>query len=245
MKTHIIIQARLGSTRLPGKVLLKLAGKSVLWHVLDRCRRAKRVDEIIVATTDLHEDDQLVQHAQQLGIRVCRGDSDDVLSRYAKAIRMFGTEVVVRITSDCPLVDPWVIDNILTQKKTYDYVSNVLDRTFPRGLDVEVVTADALLRADREATEQFDREHVTPFIRSGTDHGFRTRSFKMPKRYHAQGLRFTLDTKEDLAFLRSVYRQWYQPENIIDVPTLISWLQAHPEISGLNSDVTQKPDPPR
>jgi spore coat polysaccharide biosynthesis protein SpsF (cytidylyltransferase family) len=166
VKITAIIQARMGSTRLPGKVLMDLAGKTVLARVVSRLRRAERVDEIVVATTDSLADDAIVPECHQLKVEYFRGSENDVLDRYYQTARVCAAGAVVRITSDCPVIDPQLVDETirLLQQQGGDYCSNVLPRTYPRGLDTEVFTVAALEQAWREARDPSEREHVTPYF---------------------------------------------------------------------------------
>lgn len=241
-KTHVIIQARMGSTRLPGKVGKELAGKPVLWHDITRCQAATSVDEVLLATTTNPADDMLESMAASLGIKCFRGSEEDVLSRFAGAVSAFESDVVVRVTSDCPLVDPRIIDLVVEGLRGYDYSANVLERNFPRGLDVEAFTASALQQAHEQATSRSDREHVTPYLRNSAN-GFRTKSIVLPEEYHYPQFRLTLDTPEDYEFLCAIYNHFYQDGALIDVREVLQWLSTHPEVASLNADVQQKPDP--
>lgn len=242
MSVTLIMQTRMGSTRLPGKVMKELAGHPVVWHDLERIRRAKRVDTIILATTTNSEDDALETYCAKQNINCFRGSSDDVLARFYGAAQEFGGDVFVRVTSDCPLIDPVIIDMVIDGLGAHDYVTNVFDRKFPRGMDTEVFTRASLERAYKEATAPFDREHVTPFIRE-PQNGFDLANIDMPEAYHFPQFRLTLDTPQDYTLFQAIYAQWYKPGQIIDVPTILPWLVAHPEIAALNGDVQQKPDP--
>lgn len=176
MKTTAIIQARMGSTRLPGKILKDLLGKTVLQHVIERVQQARTIDEIIIATTTLEQDNAVVREAMQCGVRYFRGSEADVLSRYYLAAKENEAENVVRITSDCPLIDPQVIDiivNFYKKTKQYDIVTNassdLSQRTYPRGLDTEVFSFTVLEKAFKQADKPYQREHVTPFIYENAD----------------------------------------------------------------------------
>ena len=166
--TGVIIQARMSSSRLPGKALMLLSGEAVLYHVVERTRRARCADIIIVATTEEPEDDKVAAFCAKRGYVCFRGPRDNVLERYFEAARTWRLDTVVRVTSDCPLIDPAIIDLCVERFQTSecDYMSNTApgERSFPRGLDVEVFTFVALERADREAREPYEREHVTPYI---------------------------------------------------------------------------------
>ncbi|MBI2454501.1 MAG: glycosyltransferase family protein, partial [Parcubacteria group bacterium] len=167
-KTAIIIQARMSSTRLPGKVMKNLSGRPMLWQVITRCQKSKLANQVIVATTERAEDAVIEELCRKMDIPCFKGSLANVLERYYRAATEIRADVVVRITSDCPLIDPVIIDLCLNEfaKNKYDYISNVLpgDRTFPRGLDVEVFSFSALKTAFEKATETLETEHVTPYI---------------------------------------------------------------------------------
>lgn len=243
MNTHIIMQARMGSTRLPGKVMKSLAGKPVLWHDIERCRASKRSTGVIIATTTNPEDDEIERVCREWGVDYFRGSWDDVLSRYYGAATKYRSDVVVRVTSDCPLIDPAIIDLTIEGLGDNDYVTNVLDRNFPRGMDAEVFTMAALTKAQQEATKEFDREHVTPFIREHAGTLFKTKGIDMPDAYHFPQFRLTLDTPEDYALFTKIYDAFYRDGELIDVPSVLRWLNEHPEIAAINAEVKQKHDP--
>ncbi|HFQ80024.1 MAG TPA: acylneuraminate cytidylyltransferase, partial [Desulfobacterales bacterium] len=168
MKVTAIIQARMGSTRLPGKVMKHLTGKTVLQHVIDRVASARLLDEVIVATTISPQDDIIVTEAQKAGAKIFRGSEDDVLARYYHAAKTYKAEIIVRVTSDCPLFDPQILDEMLgiflkenANGFNLDYMSNSLQPTFPRGLDAEIFTMRVLTKTFHEADKDYEREHVT------------------------------------------------------------------------------------
>jgi spore coat polysaccharide biosynthesis protein SpsF (cytidylyltransferase family) len=171
MTTVAVIQARSGSTRFPRKVLAPLQGRPVLAHIIDRVSRATLVDRVVVATTDDPRDDEVASLAVALGAGVTRGSEDDVLSRYVLAAREHSADVVVRITADCPLTDPAVVDSVVRARteRNADYASNEEPATFPEGYDCEALTVDCLCRIDAEATLPYEREHVTVRIREHLD----------------------------------------------------------------------------
>lgn len=210
MKVVCIIQARMGSTRLPGKVMLDLCGKTVLGHVIERVKRVKNIDEIVIATTTKEDDAIISEEALKYDVKVFRGSEEDVLSRYYYAAKENKSDIVVRITSDCPLIDPEITDKIidyyLINENSYDYVSNTLERTFPRGLDTEVFNFKALENAFNEATLQRDREHVTPYIWNNPNR-FSLGNYKNDVNY--SHLRWTLDTEEDFHLIRKIYECIY------------------------------------
>jgi spore coat polysaccharide biosynthesis protein SpsF len=207
MKVVAIIQARLGSTRLPGKVLAEVGGRPLLARQIERLRRARTLDELVVATTTKTDDDAIKQLAHALGVGCFRGPADDVLHRFALAARDAAADVVVRVTADCPLIDPTIIDQavraICEQPAACDYASNVLERTYPRGLDVEAMWSDALLRMDRLARSPSAREHVTTFARFERPDLFLLRSIRDWE--DNSDLRWTVDTAEDLEYIRRLW----------------------------------------
>lgn len=194
----------MSSTRLPGKVLADLGGRTVLGWVLGRLSDSRELAEVAVATSDDPGDDPVAEAARGHGARVVRGPLADVLSRYAIAARKLGAEGLVRITADCPLIDPAVVDEVVAEWRAGDaaYVANVIEpRTFPAGMDTEVTDAAALLAADAEATDAYDREHVTPFVRSRPE---RFRQLAVTLDPPRPDVRLTLDTPQDLERLRAV-----------------------------------------
>lgn len=240
MHVVAIVQARMGSTRLPGKVMKDLLGKPVLIRDINRIRRAKCIDEIVIATTIKPEDDAIVALCEEEGWQCFRGSENDLLDRYYRAAQAFNGDVVVRITSDCPMIDPEVIDKVigefLSLRETIDYASNTLPpRTFPRGLDVEVMTFEALRRAWRGDNDPALREHVTPYIYQNPEI---FRLHQVANEVDLSHHRWTLDTPEDLAFIRTVYghfgNDWFTWTDALQ------YLGQHPEIVKINSDFKQK-----
>lgn len=242
MNRVAIIQARIGSTRLPGKVLMPLGAVSVLECVIDRVEASQCLDSVIVATSESSIDDVVAHHARLGGALVSRGPAEDVLARFEKAAQEASADVIVRITSDCPLVDPVVIDAMLKmfQERPCDYLSNTVTRTFPRGLDVEVFTRKALSRAAAEARESYQREHVTPYLYQHPEL-FSIRQYVDASGADRSKMRWTLDTAEDYAFLRAVYesRPHSRPSDVT-TESVMELLARHPEIADLNSAVPQK-----
>jgi spore coat polysaccharide biosynthesis protein SpsF len=236
MKVAAIIQARMGSTRLPGKVLIDLGGETVLAHVVRRLRRATLIEEIVVATTNSADDDAIVRECQRLSVRVFRGEENDVLDRYYQAAQCIGADGIVRITSDCPLIDPEITDETIHSflERRPDYASNALQRTYPRGLDTEVMTWEALARTWREALLFYQRSHVTPYIYENPDR-FDVLSVRGEADY--SGHRWTLDTPEDLAFIRAVYDR---TDDNVSWREVLALLEREPELVELNGDVMQK-----
>ena len=205
-KTVCIIQARMGSTRFPGKVLADICGKPMLARVIDRVVRCPEIDQIIVAMPRTPDNQMLWRWCQQEQIPHFRGDEEDVLARYDDCAKSFGATIVVRITADCPLIDPALISACILSfrhvQPPADYVSNISPvRTYPDGLDVEVFSAAALSKARMWCVTPSEREHVTPFLQK--DPRFRTYNLRHTRDLSA--LRWTVDTPEDLAFVRRLY----------------------------------------
>lgn len=238
MKTAAIIQARMGSTRLPGKVMMDLGGETVLARVVRRLGRAKMLDEIVVATTTAGRDEAIVRECSRLGVSCFRGSEQDVLDRYYSAASLTGAAVVVRITSDCPLVEPAIVDQTIRLffNRDADYANNVVPRTYPRGLDVEVFTATALERAWREADAPYQREHVTPYF---YEHPERFRvAFQRGVRDYSH-YRWTLDTAEDLQLIRTIFERLNNCDDF-DWQDAIWVMQREPELEQVNAHVVQK-----
>jgi spore coat polysaccharide biosynthesis protein SpsF len=242
MHRVVIVQARMTSTRLPGKVLADLGGRSVLERQLERLARCERADELVVATTTNSEDDPIVALVRRLGHRVFRGSEDDVLSRYAGAAREAGADLVVRVTSDCPLIDPEETDVVIAELEARaaeaDYASNTLVRDVPRGLDTEALWRDVLERAHRMATSVPAREHVTFYIWSERPERFALHAVRRP--YEAADLRWTVDTPEDLEVVRRLFDALGYADRPVPVAEAIAWAREHPEVTALNADVVQK-----
>ena len=199
-----VVQARVSSTRLPGKVLLDLGGARVLELVLQRLGEARELQGIVLATSSDRSDDPVAKLGADRGVPVVRGPLEDVLERYRLAATEHRCDAVVRITADCPLVDPDVVDLVVRRWRegSEDYVANVIEpRTFPKGLDVEVVSPAALVTAAEEAHDSYDREHVTPYVRSRPE---RFRQARVAHEPPYGDVRLTLDTAEDLAALRDL-----------------------------------------
>jgi spore coat polysaccharide biosynthesis protein SpsF len=252
-----IIQARMGSTRLPGKVLLDIAGEPMLERVVARTSRAGTVDQVIVATTIDSSDDPVAAWCEANDVFCTRGSQTDVLDRYYQAALPAKADVVVRITGDCPVIDPALIDECVETllKKSLDFTCNRLPppftRTYPIGLDTEVCTYPALEQAWNEATEPFHREHVMPYLYEGVvlkvvrDHcleGVSRRNFKVAQLHHTPDygqMRWTVDTSEDLEFIRRVYARFDGKDDFSwkDVLTLV---QSEPELAAINASVRHK-----
>ncbi len=239
LRVVAIVQARMGSTRLPGKVLLDLAGKTVLGRVVERLRRVAAITAVVVATTDSVRDDAITDECRRESVAVFRGSEDDVLDRYYQVANWSGADVIVRITADCPLIDPEVtgetIDAFLSTR--CDYASNFLQRMYPRGLDTEVFTARALSQAWREASQAYQRAHVTPYIYQHPEL-FQLTSVSGSADYSHH--RWTIDVREDYELIRSLYDR---VAGKIDFGwrDVLGILQREPQLVELNRNVSQKP----
>lgn len=238
MNVTVIIQARMGSTRLPGKVMKMLRDRTVLGHVITRCKAIASVNQVILATTILEEDDVLVEEALNYKVGVFRGSVDNVLSRYYEAAKKANSDIVVRITADCPLIDPIVSNEVIKffLSNNYDYVSSGLSGTFPRGLDTEVFTFKALEKSYKEASMDFEFEHVTPYIYRNLDlfKVYAYRNYSNQSNY-----RLTLDTEEDFQLISKVYEELYKG-GIFFVKDILALFERNPGLALLNAEVKQK-----
>jgi spore coat polysaccharide biosynthesis protein SpsF len=231
----------MGSSRLPGKVLMMIGGRTMLDRVVRRVSRADRVHDVVVATTDRPQDDMIGRAATGLGVAVYRGSEDDVLGRFRNAALVSSADTVVRVTADCPLVDAEVVDAVISAFESAsppaDLATNAARRTFPHGLDVEVLSAAILNRLDVEVPAGYHRSHVTSYLYE-PDHGFRIRSVE-----HAHDLshfRWTVDTAEDLALVRGIYEQ-FDNEDGFSWHEVAACLAESPELMNLNSHIRQRP----
>lgn len=237
-----IIQARMGSSRLPGKVLLDIAGRPMVLRVVDRARKASLVDDVIVATTTDPSDDIVADRCRKEGVAVFRGHPTDVLDRFYRAAETTRAEVIVRLTGDCPMLDPDVVDQTLRAffdaDPPVDLALNRFpwDRTFPIGLDTEVFSRAALERAWREAEAPHQREHVVPYLYEVPDR-FRVLHVRADEDHGAQ--RWTVDAPEDLAFVRAVYAA-FDGRDDFGWREVIELLERRPELASINAHVPHK-----
>lgn len=237
MQVNAVIQARMGSTRLPGKVLRPLAGRPVLEWVIRAAQQANQVDDIVVATTDAAEDDVLSEAAERAGSRVVRGSADDVLGRYVQALGSHPCDAVVRLTADCPLLDPQLIDLVVATWRScpkIDYVATTLIRTLPRGLDVELARADSLVALSTTARGHH-RAHVTSGLY--TDPG-RFDLLGLVVSPDSSDMRLTLDTLDDERALTALVD--LVGDRAPSWREVVSTMRAHPGIARLNATVVQK-----
>jgi len=235
-----IIQARMGSTRLEGKVLHDLCGKPVLWHVWDRVAHARTIDRIVIATTGKREDNTIEDFCKKYRITCFRGDERDVLKRYFGASRMLqekgaSIDYIVRITADCPLIDPEIIDRTVSHaiEGGFDYVTTSNPPSFPDGIDVEVFTPRALEIAHRNAVLPSEREHVTQYIIKNRI--FSKSNVKNPCDLSA--LRWSLDEPADYRFISIVYQELYSKRRLFLMGDVLNLLKRRPELSSINSHI--------
>lgn len=235
-----IVQARMGSTRLPGKVMMNLIGKPMLVHELSRIARSKWVSSLVVATTTSHSDDCIVDMCKEHDCQFFRGSEPDVLDRYYQCAKQFGADSVIRLTADCPLIEPTIIDRVVEEfihKSPYvDYVSNIIpQRTFPQGLDTEVMSFSALERSWIEDKNPALREHVTQYILRNPD------KFKVAGVMNdrdVSNLRWTVDTKEDFQLVNEIYS--YFGHNHFSWNDVLNLLEMKPELNLINGHIEQK-----
>jgi spore coat polysaccharide biosynthesis protein SpsF len=240
VKIVAVVQARTASTRLPKKVLLPVAGRPLLELMLNRVRAAQQIDEVVVATTSSAADDSIRTLTAHARVACVSGHPTDLIDRHLQAAVATGADVVVKIPSDCPLIDPRVIDEVVgtyrRQSQRCDFVSNLHPATWPDGNDVEVFPRHVLEQAWREAARSFEREHTTPFIWDRPDR-FRIANVTAPDGRDRSGThRLTLDYQEDYALIAAVFQAFSRPEpSNFSVEEIVAFLDTHPEISGLNA----------
>lgn len=230
----------MGSTRLPGKSLRPVLDRPLLFYLLERLKRCRNADEVVVATTTLKEDDVIADWAKKMNVPVLRGSSEDLVARYLQAAQEHKADVVVRITSDCPLIDPVWIDLLIAkflQAKDLDYLSNTLERSFPRGMDTEVFSIQALEEADRLAKLPAEREHVTMYMYKHPEQ-FRLKNIRYPQDQSRH--RWTVDTLEDFHLIEYLLTALYPTNPTFSLKDLLDLIELHPEWEKLNKHIEQK-----
>jgi spore coat polysaccharide biosynthesis protein SpsF len=240
MRTLVVIQARMGSSRLPGKVLMPLAGRPLLQRMIEQVTAARSSFELTVASTATPKDDAIDALCASLGVRCFRGHPTDLLDRHYRAAALARADVVVKIPSDCPLIDPDVIDRVLSEfqrrEGSRDYVGNLHPATYPDGNDVEVMTFAALESAFREATRPLDREHTTPFLWDNPER-FRIGNVTWESGLdYSMSHRFTVDYQADYDFVNAVYETlWTQQSPVLRLGPILDLLAARPDIEAINA----------
>ncbi|MCW5846160.1 MAG: glycosyltransferase family protein [Anaerolineae bacterium] len=234
-----VIQARTGSTRLPDKVLLPLAGQPLLTRMVERVLAASRIGTVVVATTTQAADDPIDDLCRAEGFPCYRGDADDLLDRHYQAGKLYNASAVIKIPSDCPLIDPRVIDRVITyyldHLGRFDYVSNLHPATYPDGNDVEIIAMEALATAHREAARPLEREHTTPFLWENP-HRFRIGNVTWETGLdYSMSHRWTIDYKEDYHFIAAVYDGLFGDDPLFGLEDILNFLATHQEVAALNS----------
>ncbi|MBN2725413.1 MAG: glycosyltransferase family protein [Deltaproteobacteria bacterium] len=242
MKTGCIIQTRMTSSRLPGKVLLPLLvndSKTVLEHVITRIKKAKKIDDVIIATTTNDTDLPIVEFCENHSVKYFRGSEDNVLSRYYQTAKAYNLSKIVRVTSDCPCVDWNVLDELITlhENEKNDYTSNTLERTFPHGIDAEVFDFEILEEAYLNANQKYETEHVTPYIYKTHPDNFKIGQLKADEKRYGPEIRITLDTREDYTLLQGVFDLLASEFTTVDIIKLFT---EKPWLRGINSRIVQK-----
>lgn len=242
MQRVIILQARMNSSRLPGKIMLPLAGKPAIWHILERLKCVRMIDRICVATTIESSDDEFAEYCKACDVEVVRGSENDVLGRYIQAAYATDAEIIVRATADNPLVHPACVDTEIDHIMNDDDCDYVSMRQLPLGTMVETFTFRTLEKLDYVSKEQIYREHVTYYLhdRHGR-HGFRMVDIPAPEFLSHPELRLTMDTQEDYELISRIYDNLYVERSIIDLGDVIEFLDVNPELLSLNRGVVQLP----
>jgi len=238
-KVVIVVQARMSSSRLPGKVMLPVLGKSILFRMIERLRMISHKAQIIIATTDDKNDDIIEQEAWQMNVACYRGSLNNLLDRHYRAGLQLNADIVLKIPSDCPLIDPNIIDGVLDfyfdHKGEYDYVSNLHPATFPDGNDVEIMTMDCLKRTWKEAKRPLELEHTTPYIWENHEK-FRIGNLAMGAcEDYAMTHRYTIDYEADYQFIKRVFEELYAENHGFSYRDILNLLNEKPEIYAINA----------
>ena len=242
LKRVATIEARMTSSRLPGKIMKEIIGRPLLERLVERIRRASLVDEVIVATTVNPQDDVVEKWAGQAGISIYRGSEDDVLLRVLEAAKAFSGDIIVELTGDCPLLDPAMIDQVVRfyLDSDYDYVSNILERTYPRGFDIQVFSTAVLDEVNRLTQDPADHEHVSLYIYEHPER-YKLGGLRAPDALCAPDYRLCVDTPDDLEVIRKIYETLYPKNPAFSALDILNFMRQHPDIAELNSHVRQKP----
>ncbi|HMK33319.1 MAG TPA: glycosyltransferase family protein [Nitrosopumilaceae archaeon] len=241
-----IIQARMNSTRLPGKVLRKIGNKPMLHYVINQVRGSRLIEDIIIVTTTMSQDDVIVKYCKKNNIKCFRGSSTDLLDRYYKCAKKFGIDTIVRITSDCPLIDPRVVDRAISKflKSSFDYVANNLEKhngkwdnspcNFPQGMTVEVSSFNVLEYAWKKAKKPSEREHVFPYVQFNPKL-FRVSNFKYPR--DLSFIRCTVDRLDDLKFVTELYKRFPKNKKFIEIKDIVKIVRKEPDLVKMNNRI--------
>ncbi len=241
MNTLIIVQARMGSTRLPGKILKLVMGRPMLELQIERLRRVRNVDKIVIATTTNSIDKPIIKLCKKLDCSYSLGSENDVLLRYYDAAKKFNADCIVRINADCPLIDSKVVEEIVKDYhlnySKIDYISNILEQSYPIGLHTEVFSFKALEQACKEATDPLEREHVTPYIYRHPNK-FKLKSVRLDADYSQY--RWTVDYEEDFLLITRIYEDLYIGNRNFNMYDVVDYLKENPKLLQLNGNITKK-----
>lgn len=239
--TTAIIQSRMGSSRLPGKVLMDIQGYPMIWHIIERVKLSKLIDDIIIATSDLPADNQLADYLQSIDVKFYRGSEKNVLERYFEAATLYKAKTIIRLTGDNPLVDPHILDETISfyNNSKFRYVSNIQHPnakcTFPIGIVCEVFSYELLTETYQQAKKDYEIEHVTPYMYTRQD------SFGCyPSSIDYSNYRFTVDTIQDYEHIKAIYKHFFKGKHDFFLDDIIQYLVKHPDISSTNQNVIQK-----
>ncbi|MFW6040857.1 MAG: cytidylyltransferase domain-containing protein [Thermoplasmatota archaeon] len=241
-KIGVIVQARMGSTRLPGKVAKELVGKPMLTHVIERLKESEELDQIIVATSVKDDDGRVIEIAEKENVSTYRGSEADVLSRYIEAAEKYQIDIIIRVTADCPLIDPITIDELIKEflkSIDLDYMNL---KGYPRGLDTGICTLESLKKVERKVKndpkESQYREHVTLYIYRHPEE-FKIDIKEAPEELR-KGYRLSVDEVEDFELMENIYNRLYEEGDIIDIKEVLKMLDNEPELAKINADIKQK-----
>jgi spore coat polysaccharide biosynthesis protein SpsF len=243
MKKRVIaiVQARMQSTRLPGKVLMTVIGKSLLGFLIERMRKSRSIDDIVIATSVEVTDDVIAEYCATFNIKCFRGSEEDVLSRYFEAAADHRADFVIRVCSDSPLIDPLLIDQLVNEYLNtypkYDYYSNTLDQSCPLGMNVEIFSFESLMQANVNANQMYEREHVTPYIYRNPE------IYKIGRKNYQPDLssiRLTVDTPEDFELIKSIIEKLYPINPAFSLADIIALVEREPDLLKINSHISQK-----
>lgn len=233
-----IVQARMRSTRLPSKVMKEIMGKPILWHMINRIKWCRLINNIVIASTTKESDKVILKLAEEMGVDSYAGSEDDVLDRYYQAARISHADIIVRVTSDCPLIDPQIVDKLirffLDNKGHVDYVSNIIKPTYPDGIDTEVFSFATLEKAWKEARLKSEREHVTAYI---TKHPELFRLSNIENNEDFSHMRWTVDEERDFEFVSQVYGKLYKEGHMFYINDILGLLKEYPELTAINSGI--------
>jgi spore coat polysaccharide biosynthesis protein SpsF len=229
------------STRLPAKVLKKICNRPILSLLIERLRYCKKIDDIILAIPDTHQNDILEEYAVKHGCHYHRGSEEDVLSRYYQTANQFDATDIIRVTADCPFIDPMLVDLMVGQylKEEVDYTAIEVDSNFPRGLDAEIFGFETLKKTNREAHRDYEREHVTPYI-YGHPELFKISSVEADRKLRRPELRLTVDTQEDFDLAKEIFNHLYSEGKVFYTEDIINFLDSRPDLLSINNFITQK-----